>query len=101
MESKNKANVYSKTEADLTDTENELVDGIKKEIYQYTKQQGLDLEKLRKQGVELETISDTIDKVVGDMVSKSAIEFMDQTGQEINWDFEIKDNDIHIVWGNQ
>ena len=86
---------------DMIDTENELVDGIKKEIYQYTKQQGLDLEKLRKQGVELETISDTIDKVVGDMVSKSAIEFMDQTGQEINWDFEIKDNDIHIVWGNQ
>ena len=86
---------------DMIDTENELVDGIKKEIYQYTKQQGLDLEKLRKQGVELETISDTIDKVVGDMVSKSAIEFMDQTGQEINWDFEIKDNDIHVVWGNQ
>ena len=25
VESKNKANVYSKTEADLTDTENELV----------------------------------------------------------------------------
>lgn len=85
---------------DMIDTEKELLDGIKKEIYQYTKQQGLDLEKLRKQGIELESIADTIDSVVGDMVSKSAIEFMDQTGQEIAWDYDIKDNDIQIVWKN-
>ena len=83
---------------DMIDTEKELEDGIKKEIYQFAKQQGLDLEKLRKQGVELETIADTIDTVIGDMVSKSAIEYMDQTNQEINWDFEIVGNDIKIVW---
>lgn len=83
---------------DMIDTEKELEDGIKKEIYQFAKQQGLDLEKLRKQGVELETIADTIDTVIGDMVSKTAIEYMDQTNQEINWDFEIVGNDIKIVW---
>ena len=83
---------------DMIDTEKELEDGIKKEVYQFAKQQGLDLEKLRKQGVELETIADTIDTVIGDMVSKSAIEYMDQTNQEINWDFEIVGNDIKIVW---
>ena len=83
---------------DMIDTEKELEDGIKKEIYQFAKQQGLDLEKLRKQGVELETMADTIDTVIGDMVSKSAIEYMDQTKQEINWDFEIEGNDIKIVW---
>ena len=82
----------------MIDTEKELEDGIKKEVYQFAKQQGLDLEKLRKQGVELETIADTIDTVIGDMVSKSAIEYMDQTNQEINWDFEIVGNDIKIVW---
>ena len=83
---------------DMIDTEKELEDGIKKEVYQFAKQQGLDLEKLRKQGVELETIADTIDTVIGDMVSKTAIEYMDQTNQEINWDFEIVGNDIKIVW---
>jgi TusA-related sulfurtransferase len=83
---------------DMIDTKQELEDGIKKEIYQYTKQQGLDIEKLRKQGIELESIADTVDKIVGNMVSKSAIEYMDQTSTEIEWDYEIVNNDIHIVW---
>lgn len=81
----------------VIDTEKELTDGIKKEIYQYTKQQGLDIEKLRKQGIELESIADVIDKVVGNMVSKSAIEFMDKTNKDVTWDFSIENNDIQII----
>ena len=82
---------------EIVDTENELIDNLKKEVYAYCKQQGLDLEKLRKQGVELESIKDTIDTVVGDMVSKSAIEYMDATNKEILWDFNVDNNDIQII----
>ena len=82
---------------EIVDTENELMDNLKKEVYAYCKQQGLDLEKLRKQGVELESIKDTIDTVVGDMVSKSAIEYMDATNKEILWDFNVDNNDIQII----
>ena len=81
----------------LVDTTEELYDKLKKEIYAYAKQQGLDLEKLRKQGIELETIADTIDNVVGDMVSKTVIEYMDTTGKDIMWDFNISNNDIQII----
>lgn len=81
----------------LVDTTEELYDKLKKEIYAYAKQQGLDLEKLRKQGIELETIADTIDNVVGDMVSKTVIEYMDTTGKNIMWDFNISNNDIQVI----
>ena len=83
---------------EIIDTENELEEGIKKEIYQYAKQQGLDIEKLRKQGIELETLEETLDTVIGNMVSKSAIEYMDKTGKDITWDFEVSGNDIKIIW---
>lgn len=81
----------------LVDTTEELYDKLKKEIYAYAKQQGLDLEKLRKQGIELESIADTIDDVVGDMVSKTVIEYMDTTGKDIMWDFNISNNDIQVI----
>lgn len=80
------------------DTTEELTDGIKKEVYQYAKQQGLDIEKLRKQGIELETLEETLDTIIGNMVSKSAIEYMDKTGKDITWDFEVSGNDIKIIW---
>lgn len=113
--SKQKPKVTKKTEAvdstqtqeqeipveDPIDTTEELTDGIKKEIYQYAKQQGLDIEKLRKQGIELETLSDTLDKVIGDMVSKTAIEYMDKTGTEITWDFDVANNDINVIWNTK
>ena len=83
---------------EIIDTENELEEGIKKEIYQYAKQQGLDIEKLRKQGIELETLEETLDTVIGNMVSKSAIEYMDKIGKDITWDFEVSGNDIKIIW---
>lgn len=85
-------------EEEIIDTENELEEGIKKEVYQYAKQQGLDIEKLRKQGIELETLEETLDTVIGNMVSKSAIEYMDKTGKDITWDFEVSGNDIKIIW---
>ena len=83
---------------EIIDTTKELEEGIKKEIYQYAKQQGLDIEKLRKQGIELETLEETLDTVIGNMVSKSAIEYMDKTGKDITWDFEVSGNDIKIIW---
>lgn len=82
---------------ETVDTENELKEALKKEVYAYTKQQGLDLEKLRKQGIELDTLSDAIDKVVGDMVSKSVIEYEDATNTKVQWDFQVGDNDIQII----
>lgn len=89
--------IQNKGTENLVDTTEELYDKLKKEIYAYAKQQGLDLEKLRKQGIELETIADTIDNVVGDMVSKTVIEYMDTTGKDIMWDFNISNNDIQVI----
>lgn len=87
-----------KQQEEIIDTTKELEEGIKKEVYQYAKQQGLDIEKLRKQGIELETLEKTLDTVIGNMVSKSAIEYMDKTGKDITWDFEVSGNDIKIIW---
>ena len=82
---------------ETVDTEKELTDGIKKEIIQYAKQQGLDVEKLQKQG-QLNSVAEALDNIVGEMVSKSANEFMDATGKNIEWDFEVKDNNINVIW---
>lgn len=82
---------------DDIDTEEEVKTATKKEVYQYAKQQGLDLEKLRKQGIELSEVAETLDKVIGNMVSKSIIEYEDKTGKSVVWDFEVKNNDIEIV----
>lgn len=82
---------------DDIDTEEEAKTATKKEVYQYAKQQGLDLEKLRKQGIELSEVAETLDKVIGNMVSKSIIEYEDKTGKSVVWDFEVKNNDIEIV----
>lgn len=82
---------------DDIDTEEEVKTATKKEVYQYAKQQGLDLEKLRKQGIELSEVAETLDKVIGNMVSKSIIEYEDKIGKSVVWDFEVKNNDIEIV----
>ena len=94
---KEKADLGLKQAEEMVDTENELTEGIKKEIIQYAKQQGLDVEKLQKQG-ELNSVAEALDNIVGEMVSKSANEFMDTTGKNIEWDFEVKDNNINVIW---
>ena len=82
---------------DDIDTEEEAKTATKKEVYQYAKQQGLDLEKLRKQGIELSEVAETLDKVIGNMVSKSIIEYEDKTGKSVVWDYEVTNNDIDII----
>lgn len=94
---KAKADIGLKQAEETVDTEKELTDGIKKEIIQYAKQQGLDVEKLQKQG-QLNSVAEALDNIVGEMVSKSANEFMDTTGKNIEWDFEVKDNNINVIW---
>ena len=94
---KAKADIGLKQAEEMVDTENELTEGIKKEIIQYAKQQGLDVEKLQKQG-ELNSVAEALDNIIGEMVSKSANEFMDTTGKNIEWDFEVKDNNINVIW---
>ena len=94
---KAKADIGLKQAEETVDTEKELTDGIKKEIIQYAKQQGLDVEKLQKQG-QLNSVAEALDNIVGEMVSKSANEFMDATGKNIEWDFEVKDNNINVIW---
>ena len=79
------------------DTEEEAKTAEKKEVYQYAKQQGLDIEKLRKQGIELSEVAELLDKVVGNMVSKSIIEYEDKTGKSVTWDYDVTNNDIDIV----
>ena len=79
------------------DTEEEAKTAVKKEVYQYAKQQGLDIEKLRKQGIELSEVAELLDKVVGNMVSKSIIEYEDKTGKSVTWDYDVANNDIDIV----
>lgn len=82
---------------DDIDTEEEIKTATKKEVYQYAKQQGLDLEKLRKQGIELSEVAETLDKVIGNMVSKSIIEYEDKTGKSVVWDYKVTNNDIDII----
>ena len=82
---------------DDIDTEEEVKTATKKEVYQYAKQQGLDLEKLRKQGIELSEVAETLDKVIGNMVSKSIIEYEDKTGKSVVWDYKVTNNDIDII----
>ena len=80
----------------MIDTEKELTEGIKKEIIQYAKQQGLDVEKLQKQG-QLDSVAEALDNIIGEMVSKTAVEYMDTTGKDIEWDFDISNNDIQVI----
>ena len=94
---KAKADIGLKQAEETVDTEKELTDGIKKEIIQYAKQQGLDVEKLQKQG-QLNSVAEALDNIIGEMVSKSVNEFMDATGKNIEWDFEVKDNNINVIW---
>ena len=82
---------------DDIDTEEEVKTATKKEVYQYAKQQGLDLEKLRKQGIDLSEVEETLDKVIGNMVSKSIIEYEDKTGKSVVWDYKVTNNDIDII----
>lgn len=82
---------------DNIDTEEEVKTATKKEVYQYAKQQGLDLEKLRKQGIDLSEVEETLDKVIGNMVSKSIIEYEDKTGKSVVWDYKVTNNDIDII----
>ena len=104
-EAVDKEEVQDKVEQDIQntgikddiDTEDEAKEATKKEVYQYAKQQGLDLEKLRKQGIDLAEVSDTLDKVIGNMVSKSIIEYEDKIGKSVTWDFDVKNNDIEII----
>lgn len=104
-EAVDKEEVQDKVEQDIQntgikddiDTEDEAKEATKKEVYQYAKQQGLDLEKLRKQGIDLAEVSGTLDKVIGNMVSKSIIEYEDKTGKSVTWDFDVKNNDIEII----
>lgn len=104
-EAVDKEEVQDKVEQDIQntgikddiDTEDEAKTATKKEVYQYAKQQGLDLEKLRKQGIDLAEVADTLDKVIGNMVSKSIIEYEDKTGKSVTWDFDVKNNDIEII----
>lgn len=93
---KAKADIGLKKAEEMIDTENELTEGIKKEIIQYAKQQGLDVEKLQKQG-QLDSVAEALDNIVGEMVSKTAVEYMDTTGKDIEWDFDISNNDIQVI----
>ena len=93
---KAKADIGLKKAEEMIDTEKELTEGIKKEIIQYAKQQGLDVEKLQKQG-QLDSVAEALDNIVGEMVSKTAVEYMDTTGKDIEWDFDISNNDIQVI----
>ena len=93
---KAKADIGLKKAEEMIDTEKELTEGIKKEIIQYAKQQGLDVEKLQKQG-QLDSVAEALDNIIGEMVSKTAVEYMDTTGKDIEWDFDISNNDIQVI----
>lgn len=93
---KAKADIGLKKAEEIIDTEKELTEGIKKEIIQYAKQQGLDVEKLQKQG-QLDSVAEALDNIIGEMVSKTAVEYMDTTGKDIEWDFDISNNDIQVI----
>lgn len=84
-------------EDEVIDTEQEVKDGIKSELIKFCKQNGLDIEKLKANGIVLEDISEAIDNITKDMVSQSMEEYLNNTGLDLVWDFEIADNDINII----
>ena len=83
---KAKADIGLKKAEEMIDTEKEL----------NAKQQGLDVEKLQKQG-QLDSVAEALDNIIGEMVSKTAVEYMDTTGKDIEWDFDISNNDIQVI----
>lgn len=102
-DTENKEDTEDVEEENPIDTIEEVTEGIKKDLYKYCKQRGLDIEKLQASGIPLEEIDNLIDKITIDesgnsgMVSNSAVEYMDMTGQTIDWDYEINNNSLKIV----
>ena len=82
---------------EVIDTEQEVKESIKSELIKFCKQNGLDIEKLKANGIVLEDISNAIDNITKDMVSQSMEEYLNNTGLDLVWDFEIADNDINII----
>ena len=73
-----------------------LKDIVKKEMYKYLKDNGIDVEHLVKSGIELESIKSVIDKLLSNYVSTSIADYENQFDKGLSWDYIVDNNDIMI-----
>ena len=73
-----------------------LKDIVKKEMYKYLKDNGIDVEHLVKSGIELESIKSVIDKLLSNYVSTSIADYENQFDKGLSWDYTVDNNDIMI-----
>lgn len=91
-EEKSKGVKPEKDDKDYT----KLKDAVKKEMYKYLKSNGIDVEHLRKAGVELSSMKTVIDKMLATYVSTSIADYENEFNVGLAWDYKIENNDIII-----
>lgn len=73
-----------------------LKEDVKKEMYKYLKSNGIDVEHLRKAGVELNSMKPVIDKMLDTYVATSIADYENEFNIGLAWDYKIENNDIII-----
>ena len=65
-------------------------------MYKYLKSNGIDVEHLRKAGVELNSMKPVIDKMLDTYVATSIADYENEFNIGLAWDYKIENNDIII-----
>lgn len=90
-----------KTEAKKLEEDDEdytkLKETVKKEMCKYLKDNGIDVEHLRKAGVELNNMQPVIDKMLDTYVATSIADYENEFNIGLAWDYKIDNNDIIIT----
>lgn len=92
-ESKEEKQKPEKDDEDYT----KLKETVKKEMYKYLKDNGIDVEHLRKAGVELNSMKSVIDKMLDTYVATSIADYENEFNIGLSWDYMIDNNDIIIT----
>ena len=91
-EAKDKKQKPEKDDEDYT----KLKETVKKEMCKYLKDNGIDVEHLRKAGVELNSMQPVIDKMLDTYVATSIADYENEFNIGLSWDYSIENNDIVI-----
>ena len=91
-EAKEEKKKSEKDDEDFT----KLKETVKKEMCKYLKDNGIDVEHLRKTGVELDSMKSVIDKMLDTYVATSIADYENEFNVGLSWDYSIENNDIVI-----
>ena len=92
-EAKEEKQKLEKDDEDYT----KLKETVKKEMCKYLKDNGIDVEHLRKAGVELNSMQPVIDKMLDTYVATSIADYENEFNIGLAWDYKIENNDIIIT----